>query len=123
MNPKTLGTSLAIGRVLAGTAFLVAPEQTLSGWVGSRTAKRGGAQLIGRALGVRDLVVGLGALAANDESVRNWYVAGALSDAVDLASTLAADDIPATGRVGVSAIAVAALVVGVACIVNRDVGH
>ena len=123
MNAKTLGTSLAAGRVLAGAAFLADPERVLGGWVGSRTARRGGAQLIGRALGVRDLVLGLGALTAGSDSVRPWYLAGALSDAVDLAATVTADDIPESGRWGISAIATAALLVGAACLADRDVGH
>ena len=50
--------------------------------------------MLGRALGGRDLSLGLGALAAlnqeDAESASVWVAAGALCDALDAATTLAA---------------------------------
>ncbi len=64
-------------------------------WVGS-SADELGAQVFGRALGARDLALGLGALAAARKvpadpwSAGAWFAAGALSDALDVAVTAAA---------------------------------
>jgi hypothetical protein len=64
-------------------------------WVGS-SANELGVQVFGRALGARDLALGLGALAAvrkapgDPWSAGAWFAAGALSDALDTAVTVAA---------------------------------
>jgi hypothetical protein len=87
-------TAVAVGRVGLGVAALVSPSVPARPWVGS-SADELGAQVFGRALGARDLALGLGALSAVREtsagsrSVGAWYAAGALSDALDVAVTLA----------------------------------
>ena len=75
-----------------GVAALVWPSVQANPWVGS-SADELGAQVFGRALGARDLALGLGALTAAREtspgsrSAGAWYAAGALSDALDVAVT------------------------------------
>jgi hypothetical protein len=78
-----------------GVAALVSPSVPARPWVGA-SADELGAQVFGRALGGRDLALGLGALAAARAASSGarpagaWYAAGALSDALDLAVTVAA---------------------------------
>jgi len=69
-------------------------------WVGA-AADDVAARVFGRALGARDLALGLGALAAlqgpaaQAGSARAWVAAGALSDALDVVASLSSwDDLP-----------------------------
>ncbi len=88
-------TAVAAGRVGLGVAALAWPSLPARPWVGS-SADELGAQVFGRALGARDLALGLGALAAArktpeyPQSAGAWFAAGALSDALDVAVTAAA---------------------------------
>jgi hypothetical protein len=88
-------TAVAAGRVGLGVAALAWPSVPARPWVGS-SADELGAQVFGRALGARDLALGLGALAAarkapgDPRSAAAWFAAGALSDALDVVVTVAA---------------------------------
>jgi hypothetical protein len=88
-------TAVAAGRIALGVAALVRPSVPARPWVGA-SADELGAQVFGRALGARDLALGLGALAAARQAPSGswpagaWYAAGALSDALDVAVTAAA---------------------------------
>jgi hypothetical protein len=88
-------TAVAAGRIALGVAALIRPSVPARPWVGV-SADELGAQVFGRALGARDLALGLGALAAvrqapsGSRSAGAWYAAGALSDALDVAVTAAA---------------------------------
>jgi hypothetical protein len=87
-------TVVAAGRVGLGLAALARPQVPARPWVGA-SADSLAAQVFGRALGGRDLALGLGAFSAlsplrADGSAATWLAAGALSDAVDVAVTLAA---------------------------------
>jgi hypothetical protein len=88
-------TAVAAGRIALGVAALIWPSVPARPWVGA-SADELGAQVFGRALGARDLVLGLGALAAARQAPPGsgqagaWYAAGALSDALDVAVTAAA---------------------------------
>jgi len=97
---STLARGLAINRIAFGLGYIAAPERTGSGWVGN-AAKKGGATVLTRALGARDLVLGAGALWAmrkRPESARPWFAAHAVADATDLAATVAArDSLPRSG--------------------------
>ena len=97
---STLAKGLAINRVAFGVGYIAAPERTGSGWVG-KAAKKGGATVLTRALGVRDLVLGAGALWAmrqGDGAARPWFAAHAVADATDLAATVVAkDSLPRSG--------------------------
>lgn len=117
---KYAGVAVAAGRVALGVTALAAPSAPARPWVGA-SADELGAQVFGRALGGRDLALGLGALGAawqgspGSRSAAAWYAAGALSDVVDVAITVAAwRRLPRTGRWFVAASAGGAAVVGVA---------
>jgi hypothetical protein len=77
-------------------------------WIGKQ-ARLPGAQLLTRAVGARDLALGLGGLQAltrNDGSARPWLAAAAVCDAVDFGATWTANrGIPRPARSGVLAIA------------------
>lgn len=104
--------ALAGARAALGVAALLAPERVARPWVGDA---RGSTEtsVLGRALGGRDLALGLGALMATRRRapVRGWVEAGALADLGDVAATLIAfDRLPRRGRVGVLALAGGAVV-------------
>jgi hypothetical protein len=83
---------VAAGRVALGVAAVAWPSVPARPWVGA-AADSIPARVFGRALGARDLALGLGALGALQgaapESASAWVAAGALSDALDVAASLA----------------------------------
>jgi hypothetical protein len=87
--------AVAAGRTGLGVAALVWPSVPARPWVGA-SADEPGTRVLARALGARDLALGLGALAATWKvpfvagPAGGWYAAGALSDALDVAVTAAA---------------------------------
>jgi hypothetical protein len=121
VNPETTGWRrltqlLALGRVGLGLAALTAPNLPLRPWVGDRSHDRG-ALLLARALGGRDIALGLGALQAmlRREPVRGWVQAGVVADSVDAAYTaLAFRHLPRAGRWAVLAAAGSAVLAGLA---------
>jgi hypothetical protein len=112
-------TAVAVGRVGLGVTALVWPSVPGRPWVGA-SADELGAQVFARALGARDLALGLGALAAVLQSSPGpqqaaWYAAGALSDALDATVTAAAwSRLPRTTRWLVAASAGGAALAGAA---------
>jgi len=107
---RVCGTAVAGGRTLLGVVALARPVLPLTPWVGASTATTEPARLLGRALGGRDLVIGLGGLWAlaneTDRAAAAWVAAGALADVADVAGTVAAwRHLPAAGRVVVAAAA------------------
>jgi hypothetical protein len=83
--------AVAAGRVALGLTALVWPAIPARPWVGV-TEDDLTARVFGRALGGRDVALGLGALAALEGSgggAEAWVAAGALSDAFDVAASLA----------------------------------
>ena len=105
---RILGLLISLGRFVFGIAFIAEPKLMERAWIGKQ-ARVPGAQLLARAVGARDLVLGLGGLQAlnrDDGSARPWLGAGAICDAVDFGATAAAGrTIPAQARRGVLAIA------------------
>ncbi len=96
--------AVAAGRVALGLTALVWPSVPARPWVGA-AADDVAARVFGRALGARDLALGLGALAAlqgpSDEpgSASAWVAAGALSDALDVVASLSSwRELPRAGR-------------------------
>ena len=87
-------TAVAVGRVALGVAALAWPSVPARPWVGTAAANDVAARVFGRALGARDLALGLGALAAlqgpaeQAGAARAWVAAGALSDALDVVASL-----------------------------------
>jgi hypothetical protein len=109
----TLAKVLAAGRIVVGGAMLAMPEEAVGGWVGSRAAGMGGTQTITRACGVRDLVLGVGALSAftRGQDARDWVGLAAACDVVDLAATVTSDDVPTSGKIMIGVLATSAIVV------------
>ena len=96
--------AVAAGRVALGLTALVWPSVPARPWVGG-AADELGARVFGRALGARDLALGLGALAAlqgpatGAGSASAWVAAGALSDALDVVASVSSwRELPRTGR-------------------------
>src|SRR5919109_622355 len=105
---RILAALISIGRFVFGVAFIAEPTLMDRAWIGKQ-ARVPGVQLLARAVGARDLVLGLGrlqALTRDDGSARPWLGAGAVCDAVDFgAPWTAGRKIPAQARRGVLAIA------------------
>lgn len=93
--------------------MLLKPEEAVRGWIGRHAASYGGTQTITQAFGARDLVLGAGTLAAllSGKDARDWVIAGGLCDCVDLASTVAQDEIPVSGKIIVGLLATQAIAV------------
>lgn len=107
---RTLATRLLSGgRMALGLAMLAAPEKVGEGWVGAAAA-RGGGTIALRAVGVRDVVLGLGTLLADrDGDAARWLEAGIVADVADTFSTLAAmEDVGTQQALGSAAVAAAA---------------
>jgi hypothetical protein len=98
VDPRELAIAHGRGRIAVGAALLVAPAAA-RGWIGP-DAGRAGTKVFTRALGARDLALGLGVVIALDRGtpVRGWLEAGVLADVADFAATwLARHDIPPSG--------------------------
>ena len=117
---RILAGLISLGRLLFGVAFIAKPTLTERAWIGKQ-ARLPGAQLLTRAVGARDLALGLGGLQAltrNDGSARPWLAAAAVCDVVDFGATWTAGGaIPRQARNGVLAIAgVASLLSAIAAV-------
>jgi hypothetical protein len=113
-------TAAAAARVAVGVVALTWPSVPARPWVGA-SADELTAEVLGRALGARDLALGLGTLAAIRKAPAGpWpagalFAAGALSDALDVAITAAAwPRLPRTTRWLVAASAGGAAIAGAA---------
>src|SRR3954471_12665178 len=121
---RVLAALISIGRTVFGVVFIAEPKIMDRAWIGKQ-ARAPGAQMLARAVGARDLVLGLGGLQAaarDDGSARPWLAAGAICDAVDFGATwMAGRTIPRRGRRGVLAIAsVASLLSAIAAAGTSD---
>lgn len=105
---RILAGVISLGRFIFGIVFISQPKVMDQGWIGKQ-ARLPGAQVLTRAVGARDLAMGMGGLQAvirNDGSAQQWLAAAAVCDAVDFGATYAAGRrIPAKARTGVLAIA------------------
>lgn len=102
MSPRTVARAIAAGRVAFGVGMLVAPRAVGRAWVGD-DGDRPGASALVRALGVRDLVLGLIALHTVDHPQvgPRYQRTMVVCDAVDLLATVAVrDHVPATSVAG-----------------------
>ena len=111
---RTGARAVAALRVALGVAALVSPGIAARPWVGPSAGEPAGV-VLGRAAGVRDLALGAGVLLAarqGPRAERTWVAAGALCDAVDAATTIAAWRRLAAGRLLVVGAAVTATAVG-----------
>ena len=112
--------AVAAGRVALGLTALAWPAVPARPWVGGAAADNLAARVFGRALGARDVALGLGALtalrrqAAEPGPACAWVIAGAMSDAFDVVATLSSwRELPRTGRWLVAASAGGAALAGV----------
>jgi hypothetical protein len=113
--------AVAVGRVALGVTALAWPTVPGRPWVGAAADGVAG-RVLGRALGARDIALGVGALAAlrDDPSAGSgaasaWFAAGALADALDVAASLSAwRELPRAGRWMVAVAAGGAAVAGAA---------
>jgi len=114
-SARRLALGVAAARVGLGVVASSAPSVVARPWVGDE-ADRSGAEVLGRALGGRDVALGLGALLAarHGAPLRGWVGAAVLADLVDTAATVAAfGRLPRRGRWLVLASAAAAAAAGV----------
>ncbi|HEY3240911.1 MAG TPA: hypothetical protein VGL92_15185 [Acidimicrobiia bacterium] len=98
---RQLAASVAWGRIGLGVTAVLTPSVPLRPWVGREIAWRPRAKLLARALGFRDIALGLGVVMAlrQDAPVRGWVEGGGLADAGDLVATLLAfGTLPKFGR-------------------------
>jgi hypothetical protein len=112
--------AVAAGRVAIGLTALIWPSVPSRPWVGAG-ADDLVARVFGRALGARDVALGLGALTALQRpagepgSASAWVAAGAVSDSLDVVATVSSwRELPRVGRWLVVLSAGAAALVGAA---------
>lgn len=86
---RRLAASLAWVRVGIGAVGMVAPTVVTRPWIGADAARRT-TKVLARAVGIRDLALGLGVIIAlrHDAPVRGWVEGGGLVDAGDGLATL-----------------------------------
>jgi hypothetical protein len=114
MDARTLAKSIAYLRAALGAGLVVAPARSARGWVGEDGTSRA-AQVMGIAVGARDVAVAAGTLRAlsSGEDARPWLAASVLCDAADAAANISRRDaLPATGALGVTALAGGAALLG-----------
>jgi len=87
MNDLSLARSIAVGRILFGTLMLFVPRTVLS-----RVAEDGPGPLVwmARAFGIRDIVLGAGALRSlsEPEPDSSWVRMGAVADTSDIVAAV-----------------------------------
>jgi hypothetical protein len=115
MQPRDVALALARGRIVIGAALLLAPGLAGRLWIGP-DAERSAVKVVTRALGARDLALGLGVVIALDRGapVRGWLEACTLADVVDLGATLAGDSLSPQARRATVAVAGSSALIGAA---------
>jgi hypothetical protein len=92
---------VGLARVTLGVTAVVSPGLPLGPWVGRAASRARPVRLLARALGFRDVALGLGLLLALRRSApaRGWVEAGGLADLGDATLTLVSfRRLPAQGR-------------------------
>jgi hypothetical protein len=120
---RPLARLVAWGRIGIGVSAVVAPTLSARPWIGADAQARG-SRLLARAMGGRDLALGIGALRGlglSDREARPWVALGGMADAVDaLATVLAFGSLPHRSRWGILALTVGAAVVSTRVAVALD---
>ncbi|HEX7291086.1 MAG TPA: hypothetical protein VF250_08180 [Conexibacter sp.] len=113
MNPRTMLTTLAAGRLAIGALLVAKPQGPAgTGWIGE-DAKRPTTAVPFRAVGARDMALALGTLGAqrSGSPLKPWLLAATLADTVDLVSTFAAGRaVPKAGKAAIALLAGGAIV-------------
>jgi hypothetical protein len=118
---RTLARGLALNRVLFGVGFIAFPGSGRT-WVG-KVAERPGAQVLARALGVRDLALAVGALAAlgNGGSAKPWFAGQLAADVTDfLATWRVRDELPGPALAFALPMAAGSAAIAAAYLVNGE---
>jgi hypothetical protein len=105
---------LGMLRAAIGGAMVLAPATSMRVWIGAER-KAFGTRLVTRALGMREIAIGVGTVLAvdHDAPVRGWLEAGVLIDTSDALTTLIAyRRLPRVGRTLVAAGAATAAIMG-----------
>jgi hypothetical protein len=111
VDARDLALVNARGRMAIGASLVLAPRLIGPMWIGD--ADDPVVKMMSRALGARDLALGLGLAVALDRGkpVRGWLEGAALADGGDLMATLlAGDSIPRGKRRRVALVAAVSLV-------------
>ena len=106
---------LAAGRVVLGTAIMIAPERVSGRWLGEENAAHPVVADLARGLAARDIALGVAALATLGDPVAGGRVqAGcAAADSVDVIATLMArEHLPRMGVAGPALVAGACAAAG-----------
>lgn len=115
MDDRTIARGVAGGRVAFGLLMLLAPR-VMTRRTGSKQDPPAPYVWWLRAFGIRDLVLGAGALRAlgeGDEAARPWVQAGAAADTLDAATAVVfGRDLDRTSRLATLALAVPASLLG-----------
>jgi hypothetical protein len=112
VEARLIARGLACGRLGFGAGLLVAPARFTHLWLG-RDSTRAGTQVASRGLGARDVVLGVGALAAEESQLRPWVTGALIADTADLLATVTAGrSVPVAGRLVVGALALSAAALG-----------
>jgi hypothetical protein len=124
MTSRTAITGIALGRVKLGALMMIAPDKVVgAGWIGSAEASRPTSSLMIRAVGGRDVALGLGTLLAlrQGASLKPWLIGASIADATDVVATaLAGKAVPAQGKIAVLALGGGALVSQLALLRDAD---
>ena len=118
MDERPIARFTAAGRVAIGVGFVAHPALAIRPWLGA-DARRPAVRLLSRALGARDLVLGIGTLATLEDraALQRWLRAALVADATDFLVTLAERDaLPRSGRALVLAVAGGAVAMGAAAV-------
>ncbi|MGQ0842650.1 MAG: hypothetical protein ACT4QF_00810 [Sporichthyaceae bacterium] len=112
-SPRTIGAGIALGRVVLGAAAIAKPALPAKPWIGAGPAAEPGVQVFARALGGRDIALGVLALASGGRTRRLAVGLGAMADAVDMSATLLHwKDLPPRDRWGILAVTAGAAGLG-----------
>jgi hypothetical protein len=95
-------------RCLIGVVAILRPRLAAAPWVGGEEARRVSSRVLGRALGGRDLMLGVGALTASTtKGLARATALGAIADGIDYLTTLR--DFKRLPRLGRYAVAISTL--------------
>ena len=111
---RRIAQMLALARIAIGCTALASPVVMTRPWIGD-AAETPTARLLARAMGGRDLVLGIGTLRAleiGDSEARPWVALAGVADAIDAVVTIEAfRRLPRVTRWGILASTVGAAVV------------
>ena len=91
MDDRDVVRLLSVARATVGVIWLLTPRKLIKAWTGE-DATAVSARVVGRGFGGRDLALAVGTLITlkDERTLATWLRAGALADAADAVSTLAA---------------------------------